>query len=43
MTGIDVIRGKVKDFARTMPLGDVNFKIILLDEADALTRDAQLL
>ncbi|MFA5405793.1 MAG: replication factor C small subunit [Candidatus Nanoarchaeia archaeon] len=39
--GIDVIRGKVKDFARTMPLGDVNFKVILLDEADALTRDAQ--
>lgn len=39
--GIDVVRGKIKDFARTMPLGDVNFKIILLDEADALTREAQ--
>jgi len=39
--GIDTIRTKVKDFARTKPLGDVPFKIILLDEADALTRDAQ--
>ncbi|HLE06597.1 MAG TPA: replication factor C small subunit [Candidatus Nanoarchaeia archaeon] len=39
--GIDVIRGKIKDFARTMPLGDVNFKLILLDEADALTKEAQ--
>jgi replication factor C small subunit len=39
--GIDVIRQKVKDFARTKPLGDVPFKIIFLDEADALTREAQ--
>lgn len=39
--GIDTIRTKVKDFARTKPIGDVPFKIILLDEADALTRDAQ--
>ena len=39
--GIDTIRTKVKDFARTLPLGKVPFKIILLDEADALTRDAQ--
>jgi len=39
--GIDVVRGKIKDFARTMPLGDVNFKVILLDEADSLTKDAQ--
>lgn len=39
--GIDVVRGKVKDFARTLPLSDVPFKIILLDEADALTQDAQ--
>ncbi len=38
--GIDVVRGKIKDFARTKALrGD--FKIIFLDEADALTRDAQ--
>ena len=39
--GIDVIRTKVKDFARTKPIGNVPFKIILLDEADSLTRDAQ--
>lgn len=39
--GIDIIRGKVKDFARTIPLGEVNFRILLLDEADALTQEAQ--
>ncbi len=39
--GIDVIRERVKSFARTRPLGDVPFKIISLDEADNLTRDAQ--
>ncbi len=39
--GIDIIRTKVKDFARTKPLGKVPFKIIYLDEADALTREAQ--
>jgi replication factor C small subunit len=39
--GIDVIRGRVKEFARTMPLiGDL-VKIIFLDEADALTPEAQ--
>jgi replication factor C small subunit len=38
--GIDTIRTKVKDFARTVPL-EKGFKIIYLDEADALTRDAQ--
>ena len=38
--GIDVIRNKVKDFARTKPLG-VSYRLILLDEADALTADAQ--
>lgn len=39
--GIDVVRGKIKDFARTMALQDVPFKLIFLDEADALTQDAQ--
>ncbi|MFN3527787.1 MAG: replication factor C small subunit [Candidatus Altarchaeaceae archaeon] len=38
--GIDVVRGKIKEFARTLPIvGD--FKIIFLDEADALTPEAQ--
>lgn len=39
--GIDVIRQEVKNFARTKSLGSVPFKIIFLDEADALTREAQ--
>jgi len=39
--GIDVVRVKVKDFARTRSIGDVPFKLIYLDESDALTRDAQ--
>src|SRR3989338_3259756 len=39
--GIDVVRQKVKDFARTKSLGTVSFKVIFLDEADALTREAQ--
>lgn len=39
--GIDVVRHKVKDFARTAPLGEAEFKVIFLDEADALTSDAQ--
>lgn len=39
--GIDVVRGKIKDFARTLSLASVDFKLILLDEADALTPDAQ--
>src|SRR3990172_7453718 len=39
--GIDVVREKIKDFARTAPIGDAQFKIIFLDEADALTSDAQ--
>ncbi|MEM2192080.1 MAG: replication factor C small subunit [Candidatus Hadarchaeales archaeon] len=39
--GIDTIRTKVKDYARRLAMGDVPFKLILLDEADALTADAQ--
>ena len=39
--GIDVVRHKIKEFARTAPIGDAPFKIIFLDEADALTADAQ--
>ncbi len=39
--GIDVVRQKVKAFARTKSLGEIPFKIILLDESDALTKDAQ--
>jgi len=39
--GIDVVRNKIKNFAKTAPIGGSQFKIIFLDEADALTSDAQ--
>ena len=39
--GIEVIRSKVKEFARSMVSGEVPFKIVLLDEADNMTPDAQ--
>jgi replication factor C small subunit len=39
--GIDVVRNQIKNFARTMPSGDAPFKILVLDEADHLTSDAQ--
>ncbi len=38
--GIDVVRETIKNFARTLAF-DSNFKIIFLDESDALTIDAQ--
>ncbi len=38
--GINVVRGRVKDFASMMPIG-ADFKIIFLDESDALTPEAQ--
>jgi replication factor C small subunit len=39
--GINVVREKVKNFARTKSIGNIPFKIIFLDEADALTPEAQ--
>ncbi len=40
--GIDVIREKVKEFARQPAFGTEGmFRIVYLDEADALTKDAQ--
>ena len=39
--GINVVREKVKNFARTKSIGNVPFKVIFLDEADALTPEAQ--
>lgn len=39
--GIDVVRKNIKTFARTPSIGGAPFKIIFLDEADALTNDAQ--
>lgn len=39
--GIDVVRGKIKEYARTSAPNSIGFKIIFLDEADALTAEAQ--
>src|SRR3989454_2395361 len=39
--GLDVVRVKIKDIARTKSIGEAGFKIIFLDEADNLTSDAQ--
>jgi len=39
--GIDVVRHKIKDFSRMKSIGNVPYKLVILDEADALTRDAQ--
>lgn len=39
--GIDVVRNTIKDFARTRSVSNAPFKIIYLDEADALTKEAQ--
>ncbi|MDP8012714.1 MAG: AAA family ATPase, partial [Nanoarchaeota archaeon] len=37
---LSVIQGKVKEFARSKPI-DAPFKMILFDEADSLTQEAQ--
>ncbi|OYT45577.1 replication factor C small subunit [Candidatus Bathyarchaeota archaeon] len=39
--GIGVVRGKIKDFARTIAMGGAEYRMIILDEADALTSEAQ--
>jgi replication factor C small subunit len=39
--GIDTIREKVKEFARSRTPPDIPFKVVLLDEADNMTADAQ--
>ena len=39
--GIGVVRATVKTFARTRSIGDIPFKILILDEADNMTSDAQ--
>jgi len=39
--GINVVRETVKTYARTRTLGEVPFKILILDEADNMTGDAQ--
>ena len=39
--GIDVIRNQIKEFAKLQSLSQVPYKIIILDEADSLTKEAQ--
>ena len=39
--GINVVRDKVKSFAKTKSIESVPFKVIFLDEADALAPEAQ--
>lgn len=39
--GINVVREDIKNFARTISIGKVPFKILVLDEADNMTSDAQ--
>lgn len=39
--GLQTVREKVKLFARSRAFGEVGFRIILLDESDQLTEDAQ--
>ena len=40
--GIGVVRTKVHDFVKTCSMGVGGFKLVILDEADALTADAQM-
>lgn len=39
--GIDMVREQLKDFSRSIPSGDIPFKMLILDEADHLTSEAQ--
>eukprot|EP00899_Mesostigma_viride_P008422 jgi/Mesvir1/17581/Mv08816-RA.1 len=39
--GIDVVRQQIQDFASTRRIFSSGFKLIILDEADAMTKDAQ--
>ncbi len=39
--GIETVRGTIKNYARSAPLGGLSFKLLFLDEADQLTAEAQ--
>lgn len=39
--GINVVRETVKTFARVRSIGEISFKVMVLDEADNMTTDAQ--
>ena len=40
--GIDVVRHEIQDFASTRTIFSNKFKLIILDECDAMTKDAQM-
>lgn len=39
--GIGMVRDRIKTFSKFVGMGDVPFKVIILDEADEMTSDAQ--
>lgn len=39
--GINIVRGVILNFASTKTMFKAGFKLIILDEADAMTNDAQ--
>jgi len=39
--GIDVVRNEIQSFASTMRFNATGFKLIILDECDSMTKDAQ--
>jgi len=39
--GIKVVQDRIKEFARSVSLGKLPFKVMILDEADNMTEDAQ--
>lgn len=39
--GIGIVRGEILSFASTRTVFNKRFKLIILDEADAMTQDAQ--
>lgn len=39
--GIDIVRNQILNFAGTKSIFKQGFKLIILDEADAMTQDAQ--
>ena len=39
--GINVVRGQILNFASTRTIFNSGFKLVILDEADAMTNDAQ--
>ena len=39
--GIGIVRGDILNFAESRPVFNKGFKLVILDEADAMTNDAQ--